>query len=382
MKFNKKFSEATLQKAKDILEQAQDKSQAIIDVAEMLMEEKYDSLIKEIVAEAMNANAKAASNEKLGLRVLSQEENDFYDVLKTDVRQAITGKQIDLIPNTIIDNTLVDVKKQSDLLSLVTFAPSDVKRWLVASKTGTYVWGKLTDGITGELTASFESMNIELGKMSAYLIIPKAIRDLANEYVDKYFTAILNDVMHDGLEYAFLLGTGVEQPIGVFRQISQVETNGEHKMKVKKSTLTGFSPKQMTPVKTQLSHNGIRTIDGLVLVCNPNDGAVYVDPALYVQTALGTYVQTSKDKIRTIETPNCPAGTAGFLIDSPKYYTMGLSGVQIKEYDQTKALEDADVVIAKTYGNGRATDDDVCYYFDPTKLEEFIPTIKQLTPAE
>lgn len=138
MKFNKKVSEATMQKAKEILEKAEDKSEAIMQVIEMIAEERNKDLIKEIVAEADNANSKAAANSKLGLRTLNEKENKFYDLLKNDPKQAITGNQIDLIPNTIIDNTLADLKAESDLLSLVTFAPADVKKWLVASKTGTY----------------------------------------------------------------------------------------------------------------------------------------------------------------------------------------------------------------------------------------------------
>ena len=179
--------------------------------------------------------------------------------------------------------------------------------------------------------------------------------------------------MNDGLEYAFLLGTGVEQPIGVFRKINEVETNGEHKMKTKNSKLTEFTPKGLAPVKTQLSHGGKRAIPSLALVCNPNDEAAYVDPALYVQALAGGYVQVSKDKIRTIPTANCPQGQAGLFIDKPDYYTMGLSAIEVKEYDQTKAMDDADVIIAKAYGNGRAVDDDVCFYFDPTKLVEYVP---------
>ena len=89
----------------------------------------------------------------------------------------------------------------------------------------------MTAAIKGELSVAFEALNIESGKITAYLVIPKAIRDLSNPFVDKYFTAILAETMNDGLEYAFLLGTGVEQPIGVFRKINEVETNGEHKMK-------------------------------------------------------------------------------------------------------------------------------------------------------
>lgn len=208
MKFNK-VDKATLEKAKEILEKTEDKSQAILEAVELINETANKDLIEQILKESTNANAKVQNFNKLGLRQLTDEENKFYDALKTDVRQAIDGKQIDLIPTTIIDNTLVDVKKASDLLSLASFAPSDVKKWISASKTGTYAWGELTDKIKSELNIAFESLNLELGKLSAFLVIPKAIRDLANEFVDKYFMAVLAETMNDGLEYAFLYGTGI-----------------------------------------------------------------------------------------------------------------------------------------------------------------------------
>lgn len=128
MKFNK-VDKATLEKAKEILEKAkvEDKSQAILEAVELINEASNKDLIEQILKESANANAKAQNFNKLGLRQLSDEENKFYDALKTNVRQAIDGKQIDMIPTTIIDNTLVDVKKASDLLSLVSFAPADVK---------------------------------------------------------------------------------------------------------------------------------------------------------------------------------------------------------------------------------------------------------------
>ena len=53
--------------------------------------------------------------------------------------------------------------------------------------------------------------------------------------------------------------------------------------------------------------------------------------------------------------------------------------------DLWKAVEDlyrydADLFIAKTYGNGRAVDDAAAYVFNVTKLEEYIPTV--LTKTE
>lgn len=45
MKFNN-IDQAVIDKAKEILEKSDDKSNAIIEVAQMLISEKYDNLIK------------------------------------------------------------------------------------------------------------------------------------------------------------------------------------------------------------------------------------------------------------------------------------------------------------------------------------------------
>ena len=70
---------------------------------------------------------------------------------------------------------------------------------------------------------------------------------------------------------------------------------------------------------------------------------------------------------------NNPEGKAALVL--PKKYVMGFSGFSVNEYDQTKALEDADVVIGKVYANGRATDDNTAYVFDVTKLEEYVKNV-------
>ena len=77
---------------------------------------------------------------------------------------------------------------------------------------------------------------------------------------------------------------------------------------------------------------------------------------------------------------NVPAGKGIFTIAD--MYVMGTSGVQVNEYDQTKALDDADVIIAKCYANGRAVDDDCAVVFDVTKLEEYVLPVTQATRSE
>lgn len=370
MKFNETKMKQAQEEALEILQNSDDKSQAIVDAVEKIASVQYEELIAEIQEQAVRAESDTAYAKSLGLRTLSKEEKDFYEALK-DAKQSITADQIDTIPNTIIDTTLEDVKKESGILSDVNFTPADVKKWIVAEKSGTYAWGALTAAITGELSATISTLNIEDSKLSVYMVIPKAIRDLALPFVDRYFMAILKEAMNDGLEYGYLQGTGKNMPIGIYKQIGSVNEDGTHKDKTVVTTLTSFTPKGLASAKKYLSKNGLRTFDKLVLVCHPNDEADYVAPAIYDRE--GRLISSYKNL--TVKTSaNNPQGKAALII--PKKYTMGLSNFGIKEYDQTKALDDADVIIGKAYANGRATDDNTAYVFDVTKLEEYVSAVQ------
>ena len=369
MKINETKMKQAQEEALKILNETEDKSQAIVDAMDKVLSVQYEDLITEIQEQATRAESDKAYAKSLGLRTLSKEEKTFYEALK-DIRQSLPGAQIDIFPSTIIDTTLEDIKKESGILSDVNFTPAEVKRWLIAEKSGTYSWGPLDDTIKGQLTGSFSTVNMEIAKLAAYLVIPKAVRDLSLPFVDKYFMAILKEALNDGLEYGYLQGTGKDMPIGIYKQIATTNQDGTHADKVVATTLTSFTPKSLAPVKKYLSKNGLRTFDKLVLVCHPNDEADYVAPAIYDRE--GRLISSYKNL--TVKTSaNNPQGKAAIII--PKKYTMGLSNFGIKEYDQTMAMDDADVVIGKGYANGRATDDNTAYVFDVTKLEEYIPAV-------
>ena len=367
------------EKVMQLLNDAEDKSEAIYQAANMIAEAKHKDLIDELVEQ----NAKAAASEeykkKLGLRTLSEKEKQFYENFK-DVKQAITANQIDIIPEEIIDRTLDDVRSASNILKLVRFTPANVKKWLVGSHSGSAAWGDLTGKIVNELSAGFVSMNIELHKLSVCLIIPKAIRDLALPFVDLYFTRILSEAMQDGLVKGYLTGDGKTGPVGIMKKLESYTSSGTASDKAVKVDIKKFSPKGLAGVRKTLSKNGLRTIGTLYLLCNPADEAEYVDPALYGESLTGGYRDTSFMPIEKIVDVNVPAGKGIFTIAD--MYVMGTSGVQVNEYDQTKALDDADVIIAKCYANGRAVDDDCAVVFDVTKLEEYVLPVTQVTRSE
>ena len=373
MKINETKMKQAQEEALKILQEGEDKAEAIVEAMEKINDAQYSELIQEIVEQSNKAESDKEYAKTLGLRTLNKEEKEFFEALKNDPRQAVTGNQVDMLPSTFIDVTLEDIKKESKLLNYINFAPANVKKWITASKTGAYSWGALTEKIKGELTASFAVLDMEVCKLTVYLVLPKAIRDLALPFVEKYCREILKEQLNDGLEYGALQGTGKNEPVGMYKQIAKTNEDGTHQDKTADATITSFKPKALAPAKKYLTKNGNRTIDKLVLVCHPNDEADYVAPAIY--DAEGRMVSSYKN-LDVVPCSNNPQGKALLLM--PKKYTMGLTGLGFKDYDQTMALDDADVIIGKGYANGRASDDNVAFVFDVTKLEEYIPTVKTI----
>lgn len=362
------------QKVLDAFNEADDKNEGFFNAIETYVSAKNQDLIEQIVSDAK-------ANNRSGFRQLTDNEKAFYNILKAGAKQAVTADQIDIIPTETIDFTLNDIKEPSGIRKLIRFAPANVKKWLFGSKTGGASWGTLTSTITAEITAALTPANMDVFKLSAYCVIPKAIRDLEIGYVDRYFTAVLNEAIQDGEAYAFLYGDGKVAPVGVTKQIGSLNVDGTHKNKTKVANVTKLSPKGLATVLKTLTNNGKRKVSKLYIVCNPLDEAEYVNPALYGDSVTGGWVNKSFMPIEVIADANVTQGDGVFTIENA--YTMGYSGAKVDEYKETKALEDADLLIAKVYANGRADDDNTAVYFDITKLEEYVSplSISLTTPV-
>lgn len=363
----------------DKIRNAEDKPEAIYDAIAEMNTQANAELIDQIMTQAEKDKARGIRDEARGFRKLTANETKFYEQLKQGPQMSVTADQIDIIPTETIDYTLNEIKKASGVTSLITFTPASVKKWLFGSKTGAAAWGNLTDGITAELTASITSLNMDVFKLSAFVVIPKAIRDLEIGYVDKYVTAILSEAMQDGIVKAYLDGDGKTAPIGVMKQIDT--TNKDATAAAKAAiTIKSFSPKDMAPALKTLSHGGLRTVSSVAIIANPADVYDYINPALYADSIVAGYAQKSVVPITVYADANMAQGKA--VMTMPGLYTMGFQGVQVTEYKETKALDDADLIIAKVYGNGRAVDNDAAVVFDPTKLEEYkLPEHKSTATA-
>lgn len=373
------LSEETKAKIVQMLNDAEDKSAALTDAMEMVIAETQQELISKVVQEARRAEQDAEYKKSLGLRTLSEGEKKFYEMLKRGAKQSVSANQIDILPIETVDRVLADVRTEYPITNLITFAPANVKHWLTGSKSGGAVWGALTAALdsSGELSATITGLNIEVNKLYAYCIIPKAIRDLEIGYVDRYFRAVLQEAMYDGIAAGYLNGDGKVAPIGILRQVGSVESDGTHTAKSVVSTLTGFTPLQLAPVLAALSNNGKRAVNEIVVIARPTDVYTYVNPALYGDSISGGYITKSFLPVTVIAEPNMPSGKAA--ITMPGYYTMGFSGLKVEEYKETKALDDADLLVGKVYGNGRADDDNVAFVFNPANLIPYIPQVETVS---
>ena len=366
-----KISDAVMTQVIDSINAADDKSKAIAEGMETLAAAHDEDLINQIVEEA-NRQQTEDYRRSVGIRSLTKEETDFVQAVKAGpdaYRQSVTAAQADIIPTTYIDRTLADIKADSGILSLVNFAPVGVHKWLFGAGTGAAVWGDLTAAVTGEITATITAMNLDVHKMTAYIVVPKAIRELETGYVDKYLSAKLAEVLHDGAVAGYLTGNGKTGPIGIMNQIAKYTASGTAAAKDKVATVTSMSPSGLAPALKTLSHGGLRRVSQVYLLCNPLDEIQYVNPALYGDSVQGGYVKKTAVPMTVIADANIPAGSG--ILTLAGRYTMGFSGIKIDDYKETKALDDADVIIGKAYGNGRADDDDTAVVFDVTKLQPY-----------
>ena len=380
MKFNKKnISEEFKNEVIAEINQSEDKGTAIFEAAEKIVLAQNEDLVNQILADVEATRGNEEAMRQAGIRTnFTEEEKGFYNKLKAGAKayQSVSANQEDIIPVRIIDATLVDVKQPSGITSLIDFAPAGVQKWLTASKSGVAAWGALTGSIVSELTAAISPFSLDVNKLHAFCAIPKAIRDLEIGYVDKYFRAILAEAMQDGIAAGYLNGDGKVAPIGIMRKIGQVESDGTHSTKSVLTTITGFSPAQLAPVLATLSKNGLRPVKGLTLVCNPLDEYQYVNPALYGDSVTGGFVQKTFLPINVIADANMEQGKAVFTM--PGFYSMGFMGVKVNEYKEVGALDDVDYLIAKVYGNGRATDDNAAVVFDVTELVPYILKVQDV----
>lgn len=345
----------------------------------------------------MYANDKTVLAQR-GYRQLTNKEEKFYKRL-IEAGKASNPKQafVDLLdidgamPETIIEDVYRDLQEQHPLLSRIRF--QNVKyltKWILNDHTKqTAVWGGINSEITKEIESSFKTIDVQLYKLSAYAVIAKDMLDLGPTFLDNYIRTILREALYCALEQAILKGNGINEPIGLNRDIHEgvvisTETGYPEKGAVK---VTSFLPEKYGPVLAQLAvaeSGRMRAFSQVTLVCNMVDYLTKIMPATTVLNAAGTY---SRDLFpfptEVVRSNELSTGTA--ILFLPEEYFMGLGESKdgtIEYSDEFKFLADQRVYKIKMHGNGRPFDNTVSIVLDISELDPAYITVLNKSDAE
>lgn len=366
---NKTRTSAEIQAAwTNELEAAENKSEKLAELTQELSfavaQERAAAFIETATLSMNNAQAK----KDLGLRTLSKEENDFYNAfckMLKDPKAALTTSQTAVFPTTIITKLLEDIKQTSALLSYISVAPAGVTKLLVGDYTGAGAWGKITDAIAAELTATIEGVDCTSNRAAAFIAAAKGLVDLGNEYVDAFLRAILQETLLNTLEIGVVDGTGKDMPVGMNRNLSSVASGGTYNKKTKVD-LKSFMPSDYGAVLAKLTKGGKRAIKEVILVVNPEDQLTKV---LGASTVLNSGQFSSIFPFPTIVIPSVAVAKNEAILGIGKNYSFGISSTQLEVYGETRALNDEYLYLIKAYANGRASDNDSFLLLNITDLQ-------------
>lgn len=323
--------------------------------------------------------------QKRGIHTLTQKETKFYqgwiDAAKSsNPRQAITNLDIAL-PETVIDNVMVDMRASHPLLDMIDFQNMTALTKMIMNKKGIQLakWGTINSEITKELEGAIGKLDLSLNKLTAFMPVAKDMLLVGPQWIDAYVRAVLSEAVAYGLEEGIINGTGKEMPIGMNRQVGEnvTVTAGVYPKKTAVA-ITDLSPKTFgtllaTLAKDPVDENKARTISDLVMIVNPFDYYKKVMPATTIQLPDGTYKNNVLPYPTTIvQSTQVAEGEA--VLGLAKKYAMGIgTGTKdgkIEYSDEYKFLEDERYYIIKLIGNGQALDDNAFILLDITNLED------------
>ena len=332
-----------------------------------------------------------------GYRQLTSKEKAWYqkaiEALKSnEPKQAFTAlintaNEEDFMPTTIIEDVYRDLVDEHPLLKAINFQyVGYITKWLLNDHaTQKAKWGEINSEIVKEITSAFKSIKVDQNKLSAYAVIEKDMLDLGPVFLDGYIRTCLKEAILAGLEEGIIKGTGVNQPIGLIRNIGKSvsfspETGYPAKEKI---TVTSFETDEYCGLVAQMAKTEsgkTRKFTEVYLVCNQVDYLTKVVPATSVLTANGAFVRDLFPiPTKVVISNELDDGEAVLFLN--KEYFMGMGGEKnaaIEYSDEYKFLEDHRVFKMKQHGTGRAFDNTCALYLDISKLKPAYITVKQV----
>ena len=330
-----------------------------------------------------------------GYRQLTAQEKKWYQKFinaakSSNPKQEFTAiigsdNEEDLMPTTIIQDVYKDLQEEYPLLKAIRFQNVGyITKWILNDHaTQLAVWGQITDEITKEINSAFRVIDINQNKLSAYAMISVDMLELGPVFLDAYIRACLKEALLGALEIGIVSGSGVNEPIGLIRDIHEgVSVSSTDGYPTKSAVaVTDFSPASYGALVAQmaLTEKGKkRRFSNVGLIVNQTDYLTKVMPATTVLNANGTYVNNLFPFATNVYISNAvDEGKAVLFLENEYFMGVGGSKNGVIEYsDEYKWLEDMRVYKVKQFATGRATDNTCALYLDISNLEPAYITVK------
>lgn len=322
-----------------------------------------NSLSTQIKQQVANDNLDNMVLTSRGTNVLTSGERTFFNqVVQSD------GFTDDLIlPETVVERIYDDLTTEHPLLSVINFQNlGTITLTAITSEyEGAAVWGPIFGDIKGQLNAAFNQENIAQSKLTAFVVLPKDLKKFGPVWIEAYVRAQITETYAVALENTVINGVGPtkHEPIGLIRDLqAAVDPTNGHAKKAAAGTLTLGDTKttieEFAGIGELLSikQNGkpLNVSDKVALIINPTD-SWKLKAKFTTQNSLGVYITAIPFNFTLIESVFATSGEViAFVKDRYDAYRGG--GVEVKEYQETLALEDCNLHIAKTFAFGKPRD--------------------------
>lgn len=329
--------------------------------------------------------------EQRGVRQLTKAETDYWNKFieaskAQNYKQAIADLDVSF-PETIIEDVYKELKEAHPLLEKINFQNVAIlTKWILSDHTTQRaVWGEINGEITKEIEGALKKIDLVANKLSAFMIVPVDMLQLGARFIDNYVRMLLVEAIALGLEYGIVKGTGVNEPVGLIRDIHEgVSFNTEtgypakEKIAVKDFTPANYGDLLARLAKTEKGNS--RRITGVTLICNQSEYFKKIMPATTFHNTDGLYTRDVFPFPTDVVISNELADNEAVLC-LPEEYFFGLGSNKkgtIEYSDEFKFLEDARTYKIKMHGNGRAYDNTVALYLDITDIDPAFITVKNV----
>nr|WP_263313619.1 phage major capsid protein [Mammaliicoccus sp. Marseille-Q6498] len=357
------------------------KQEDVVKAYSNYMSAYTEDLTKALKEEIRQEQGDVAVLNKRSVNALTSDEKKFYNALVSEdhVNTDTNWKDGELLPETVVDRIFEDIEADHPLLKHINIQRSGLKTRVIRSNTeGQVVWGKIFGEIRGQLEATFYEQDISLGKATAFVVVPKDLKDAGVQWVDRFVRAQIKEAFAVAIEKTAIQGLGKaqDQPVGLMKEINR--TNGAVADKVVAGSLTLATPetaiKEIGKIISNLStkeyydkdgnvktSKGANVINNVVIVLNPVD-YIYTGVA-FMQVHNGAFVSPVPFNVTFEQSEFVPAGKA-VAYDKSRYNFYAGSEVIVRTFDQTLALEDMDLYTAKQFLYAEPDDNKTSFVYD------------------